>query len=121
MTAGVADLDVDARAGSSFAFIYCNPTSVPEVPGPPINVTGWHAQFTVRSSYGDGIAVELDDQALGGITVGTTNGRFAIAMTAEQTSMLPSQGVYDLKATPPASEPIRIVQGKITASPAVSP
>ena len=121
MSAGRADLNVDAGAGFTTLFTYCQAGSAPGVPGPPVNVTGWHAKLAVRSSYGDGILVEIDDQVLGGITVGTTNGAFAIAMTAEQTELLPSQGVYDLLVTPPGEQPIRLVYGNVITSPAVTP
>jgi len=121
VTAGCADLVVDAGAGFSTPFIYCEPGSAPGVAGPPIDVTGWHAALAVRSSYGDGISVMLDDESMGGITVGTTDGSFIISMTAEQTSLLPNRGVYDLLVTPTVGEPIRLVQGSITATPAVTP
>jgi hypothetical protein len=121
VTAGRADLIIDAGAGYPTSFTLCEPTAVQGVPGAPVNIAGWHAKLAVRSSYGDGIAVELDDGALGGISVGTTNGKFSIAFTAAQTSLLPGQGVYDLLVTPPGGEPIRLVYGKITATPAVTP
>ena len=121
MTAGTADLTIDAAAGFTAVFTYCNPIpGHPGDPGPPIDVTGWSAALTVRSSYGDGAALTIDSGALGGITVGTTNGRFVVTMTGEQTSQLPGRGVYDLLVTPPGSQPIRLVEGSITTTPAVT-
>ncbi len=118
MTAGVVDLTIDAKAGYEITFTYCNPiVGFPGDAGPPINVTGYHARMTIRSSYGDGAALTLDDASLGGITVGTTDGVFQVAMTAEQTDQLPSRGVYDLLVTPPVGEPIRLVQGSVVTNP----
>lgn len=121
MTAGTADLTVEAAAGFAVTFTYCAPIAGhPGDPGPPIDVTGWAAALTVRSSYGDGAALTIDSGSLGGITVGTTDGQFVVTMTGEQTSQLPSRGVYDLLVTPPDSQPIRLVQGSITAAAAVT-
>jgi hypothetical protein len=117
---GDIDLAIDAAAGWAFLFTYCVPSSLPGVPGAPVNVTGWHAKMTIRSSYGDGAALTLDDQSLGGITVGTTDGSFNLAMTAEQTMILPQGGVYDILVTPPGNQPIRLAQGKVTVSPFVT-
>jgi hypothetical protein len=123
VTAGVFDLTeqyaIDAGAGYYVTFTYCNPVpGHPGVPGTPIVVTGWTAKMTIRSSYGDGAALTLTDTA--GITVGTTDGTFAVALTATQTSQLPSQGVYDLLVTAPAAEPIRLVRGAVRCRQAVT-
>lgn len=122
MGAGSFDLTVDAAAGYMATFTYCYPVpGFPDVPGTPIDVTGYEAAMTVRSSFGDGIALTIDSMALGGITVGTTDGQFTITLTAEQTALLPSQGVYDILITPPAgAQPIRLIGGGITTSPAVT-
>ena len=114
------DLAIDAAAGWTFLFTYAVPSALPDVPGAPVNVTGWHAKMTVRSSYGDGAALTLDDQSLGGITVGTTDGSFKLAMTAEQTMALPQGGVYDILVTPPGNQPIRLAQGRVIVSPFVT-
>jgi hypothetical protein len=117
VTAGEFDIYLDAAAGFTINFVYCEGVpSQPGVQGPPIDVTGWHAALTVRSSYGDGAAVTVNDTDLGGITVGTTDGLFVVSFTGAQTSEMPSQGVYDLLGTPPAAEPVRLVQGKLYAS-----
>ena len=121
MTAGTADLVIDAAAGYAVTFTYCSPVpGHPEVAGPPIDVTGWAAAVTFRSSYGDGIAVTVDSGSLGGIVVGGTNGEFTITLLGAQTSQLPSQGVYDLLVTPPAAQPLRLVEGTFTVSPSVT-
>lgn len=118
MTAGKVKLFADAGSGYAVVFTYCNPvTSAPGVPGPPIDVTGWYAAMSVRSSYGDGAAISLDSEELGGIVVGTTDGSFTVSMTADQTLQLPSLGVWDLLVTPPMNEPIRIAQGQIETAP----
>ena len=120
MAAQPADLYVNANAGYSASFTYCNPTSVPGVPGAPIDVSGWHARMTVRSSYGDGAAITIDDGTHGGILVDGIHGTFTVILTAEQTAILPSSGVYDLLVTAPASEPVRLVQGKVFTAPGVT-
>ena len=117
--ASTADLVIDAEAGYTILFTYCAPvTGNPGVPGPPINVTGYTAKMTVRSSYGDGAALTLTDAS--GITVGTTDGSFLVQMTGAQTAQLPLSGVYDLLVTPPGHQPIRLVQGNVIVNAAVT-
>lgn len=111
------DWSVDAGAGSSTVLTYCNPGSAPGIAGAPIDVTGWTARLTVRSSYGDGAALTLTSDDDRGIVVGTTDGSFAITMTPEQTEQIPPVGVYDLLVTPVGDfPPIRLVQGTLTAN-----
>jgi hypothetical protein len=117
--ASTADLLINAEAGYTVTFTYCSPVlGNPGVPGPPIDVTDYTARMTIRSSYGDGAALTLTDSS--GITVGTTDGTFTVAMTGEQTAQLPLSGVYDLLVTPPAEQPIRLVQGNISVNAAVT-
>ena len=122
MTAGSFDLEVDAASGYPVTFTYCYPVpGHPNEPGMPIDVTGYAAAMSVRSSYGDGLALTVDSDVLGGIAVGTTDGQFVVTLTGARTSILPSTGVYDILITPPGdAQPIRLVGGAITTSPAVT-
>ncbi len=120
MTAGTANLVIEAEAGFPITFTYCSSGSAPGVPGPPIDVTGWTAKMSFRSSYGDGNALTLTSASGGGITVTGVDGAFAVLMTAAQTTQLPNQGVYDLLITPPGGQPIRLVEGKFEVAQAVT-
>jgi hypothetical protein len=115
------DLDVDQYAAWSGTVVYCNPIpgSNPPQPDPsnPVNVTGWQATLTIRQSISGRVLMVLTQGA--GITVGTTNGQFALAMTGAQTGQLVN-GVYDLLAGPTDSTPQRIAQGHVNVSPGVS-
>ena len=113
------DLVIEAEAGYVVSFTYCAAIpGQPGVPGTPVDITDYAAAMTFRSSYGDGAALTITDTA--GIVVGDTDGQFGVSLTAAQVNQLPSHGVYDLLITPPAEEPLRLVQGIFTCSPAVT-
>jgi len=119
--ATAVDIDVDQYAAWAGTFVYCNQLagSSPPQPDPssPVNVTGWSATLTIRQSIGGRVLLTLTQGA--GITVGTTNGQFAVAMTGAQTGQLVN-GVYDLLAGPTDSTPQRVAQGSVVVSPGVS-
>ena len=114
-----ANLTIDAQAGYGVQFIYCEGVpGYPNVPGAPIDVAGYTARMTIRSSFGDGAGLTLTDAE--GIAVGTTDGTFTVTMTAAQTAQLPGSGVYDLLVTPPSAQPLRLCQGNVLVRAAVT-
>jgi hypothetical protein len=117
--AGKFDLNIDQGTDFEVTFAYCagvvgDPTAV----GPPFDVTGWTALLQLRTAPGSLVVLSLTDSA--GITVGTTDGTFAVAMTAAQTALLTQDCEYDLLATTPAGKPIRIVEGDVIVDLAIS-
>lgn len=118
-TTPVLDLVINAEAGFVASFTYCEAIpGQPGVPGPPIDITGYTAAMTFRSSFGDGAALTITDTA--GIVVGGSDGEFGVSLTAAQVGQLPGYGVYDVLITPPAEQPLRLVQGNFTCAPAVT-
>lgn len=117
-----ADLHVDQGAKYQVTFTYRQPSdpSTPTVPGPPVDVTGWDALLQLRDLPGSEVLLSLDQDS--GITVGTTDGTFIVAMTAEQTSAFTFRRCqYDLLVTPPSSDPIRLIQAStVFITPAIS-
>jgi hypothetical protein len=112
MAAGVCDLEIDQGADFEVTFTYCDPTET------PIDVTGWTALLQLRTSPGSVVLLSLTDSA--GITVGTTDGTFAVAMTADQTAALDQDCCYDLLVTDTGGTKTRLVEGSVSVDLAIS-
>jgi hypothetical protein len=110
--AGTANLDVDQGADFETTFIYQDSS------GTPIDVTGYTALMQLRTSPGSLVLVSLTDAS--GITVGTTDGSFAVAMTAAQTALLDQDCHYDLLVTSTGGAKIRLVEGTVKVDLAIS-
>ena len=86
-----------------------------------VSLIGYLARMQVRDSY-DSETVLLDLNSFdtnGGLTLGGTSGTIDIIITPEQTATLKS-GLYDILLTSGSGDDIRLAQGKITVSPAVT-
>lgn len=119
--AGVANLSVDQGADWSKTFTYCaGVPGSPGVAGAPKDVTGWTALMQIRTAPGSLLVLELNDDSAG-ITVGTTNGRFLVEMTDEQTAQFNQEEYhYDLLVADPGGNKIRLVEGTMTVDLAIS-
>ena len=86
----------------------------------PVNVTGYSAALQLRSLPQDPTAVLSLTSAAGGITVGTTNGEFAVHATAAQTGAI-DEGTYyyDIEITS-GGIVTRLAQGQIVVTPEVT-
>jgi hypothetical protein len=113
MTAGTANLEIDQGAGYVVSFTYLQPDGVT-----PVDVTGWTAKMELRTGYGVAPVLTVGT-ATGEIVVTGASGIFTLTLTATQTNMVVS-GLYDILITPPGAQPIRLVQGRVLASPAVT-
>ena len=82
----------------------------------PVNVTGYTAALQLRSLPESPTTV-LSLTSSSGITVGTTNGLFAVHATAIQTANI-DEGIYyyDIEITSPTSVVTRLAQGQIVVS-----
>lgn len=82
----------------------------------PVNVTSYTAALQLRSLPESPTAV-LSLTSSSGITVGTTNGLFAVRATAIQTANI-DEGIYyyDIEITSPTSVVTRLAQGQIVVS-----
>jgi len=120
-----ADLTIRQASGFEVVFIYCAvlADSAPPAPDPtrPVNVTGWTARLQIRAAI-DGELFAEASSADGSITVGTTNGQFTVKLSADQTSALTRDGVYDLLAQAPTvgAQPERVAQGSVSIERAVT-
>lgn len=113
------DLVMNAAANYVVTFTYCQPVpGQPGVPGPVVDVTGFHAKMSFRSSFGDGAALSVSDTE--GITIDGPAGAFIVELTPEQTSQLPVWGVYDMAIEDTEGNIIRLVQGNAQVNPAVT-
>lgn len=110
--ANTANLDVDQGADFEATFTYEDSS------GTPIDVTGWTALMQLRTAPGSVVFVQLTDSS--GITVGTTDGTFTVAMTKEQTALLTQDCHYDLLVTDGGGETIRLVEGTVRVDLAIS-
>lgn len=86
----------------------------------PVNVTGYSAKMQVRRAVDGSLVVELSS-ANGRIAVGTTDGKFTLALTAGETAALPTgQFLYDLEVTAPDATVTTLLHGGFTINPQVT-
>lgn len=114
MAAGVADLNIEQGAGYVATFTYLQPDGVT-----PINVTGWTAKMEIRPFVGVTPLLTVGT-ATGEIVVTGAIGLFTLTLTALQTDLLDRGGVYDVLLQPPSGQPIRLVEGRVHVSLAVT-
>ncbi len=86
----------------------------------PVNISGYSFRMMARHRHDDALPIiSLSTfEPPGGISiVDGPNGRFRISLTQGQTTALGfNEAIYDLEATPPGDETIRILEGKINLS-----
>ncbi len=125
-----ATLNVDQGATYRVIVTLTTPSNPPTVPETevPLDLTGAHARMTVRPGYGQPSVLDLDDQELGGITLGGTAGTVTVELTAQQTGSLPvapganpfvvpfATFVFDIAITLSSGDVTRGLQGVIVAS-----
>jgi hypothetical protein len=80
----------------------------------PVDVTGFSAKLQARETAAS-VTTLFSVTNGAGITVGTTDGKFTISMTATNTAALtPSVGVYDFEITAPSGAVYLVMSGKFT-------
>lgn len=95
----------------------------PSLPGAsalPVNLTGYSARMQVRPEVeSDTVLVELTTEN-GRITLGGVNGTLLMQIEAAITSMIASDGVYDLEIYNSDDEVYRVIKGKFIVDPEVT-
>ena len=77
-----------------------------------VNVTGYTAAMSVKNSPSSSTTIISLTSSNGRITVGTTDGKFTLALTAAETTALTAgQYVYDLEVTSPGGVVTRLLEG----------
>lgn len=97
--------------------------------GDPVDLTGYEARLMLKESHdvADGDAVvDIDSDAGGtGNTSGialNSSGEISIVISdTETTALVPGSYVWDLKLTEPSGRSTRLVEGKATVTPGVTP
>ena len=83
-----------------------------KIDGTYVNVTGYSAAMKVKNSPTSVSSIIDLTSANGRITVGTTDGKFTLALTAAQTTALAAGNyVYDLEVTAPGGTVTRLLEG----------
>lgn len=83
-----------------------------KIDGTYVDVTGYTAAMSVKNSPTSTSSIIDLTSANGRITVGTTNGKFTLALTATQTTALTAGNyVYDLEVTAPNGTVTRLLEG----------
>lgn len=86
-----------------------------KIDGTYVNVTGYTAVLTVKYSPSSETSIVVLSTDNGRITVGTTDGKFTLALTAAQTTALAAGNyVYDLEVTAPDATVTRLLEGGFT-------
>jgi len=86
--------------------------------GVVIPVTGYGARMKIRKSPDSANPIlSLSTGATGGITVGTTDGTFTVAITDTQTAAMDfDNAVYDFEIIDTNLKVIRLLKGQVTLS-----
>lgn len=83
-----------------------------KVDGTLVNITGYSANMIVRNSPTSATSIVTLSTANGRISVGGTNGEFALSLSAAETTALAAgQYVYDLEVTSPGGIVTRLLEG----------
>ena len=86
-----------------------------KIDGNYVNVTGYTAAMSVKNSATSSTTIVVLSSDNGRITVGTTDGKFTLALTAAQTTGLAAGNyVYDLEVTAPNGTVTRLLEGGFT-------
>lgn len=86
-----------------------------KIDGTYVDVTGYTAAMAVKNSPSSVSSIIDLTSANGRITVGTTDGKFTLALTAAQTTGLAAGNyVYDLEVTAPNGTVTRLLEGGFT-------
>ena len=89
--------------------------------GVPVNLTGYTARMQIRSDVDSPTIITSLTTENGGITVGNTDGAFALYISAADTALLNfDQGVYDVELVSASGDVRRIIQGDVYLSPEVT-
>ena len=84
----------------------------------PIDLTGYTARMQIRRSVNNPAVLADMTTENGGITLGTTDGKIALELTAEHTSEISAKaGVYDLELIDGDGFVTRLLQGEVEFSP----
>lgn len=82
-------------------------------PSSPVNLTGYSARCQGRTAAGTTPASwDVDDDTLGGVTLGGVAGTVTVELTAAQTDALAgSRGVWAILLTDPSGNPVEWLRG----------
>jgi hypothetical protein len=112
MSAGKLDLIVEQWATLELPITWLDQNRA------PINLLGWSARLQIRAKVGGAVLVTLVSPT--NITLGT-DGTISVEIPSGTTGTLNfTNGVYDLLLTAPSGKKKRLIEGKITFSPAVT-
>ncbi len=115
MTAGTFHLVIEQGTDFALELTYSDPDGV------PIDLTGCSAALMVRTTYDAATPLVSLSSPSAGITLGGAAGTIRIEIDSTVTATLPpGTAVYDLKLTDSLGNPLRLVEGNVTISPAVT-
>ena len=120
MTAGTFHFTIEQGTDLVLPLTYRNPAVAPLV-GAPIDLTGCSASMMIRRAYDDAAPLVSLSTTAGGIVLGGAAGTILISVDSSVTALLPAgTAVYDLLLLDSLGNPMRLVQGNVTISPAVT-
>jgi hypothetical protein len=114
MAAGVYNLTIEQGATFRRQF------TLRDQSGNPMNLNGFSARMQIRPEIDDEeILVDLSTDD-GGITLGGDEGTIVVYISAEDTEVMDSEGVYDLELIAPGGDVDRILKGRVRLDPEVT-
>lgn len=85
------------------------------------DLSNYKARMQVRRTVDSAEPMlSIDTEELGGITIDEENGKIFVEITAEQTSEITTNGVYDIEIEDETGVVSRMVQGEFLLSPEVT-
>jgi len=122
MTAATYNITIEQGATWNLSVIYRAPNNTDGTPGAPIDVTGCVATMQIRTAAGapDPAIITLTETS--GITVGTTDGSFALMIDESDTLAFSTwtRAKYDFYITFPAGATRRLLVGTVTVIPTIT-
>ena len=115
MTAGRYHLVIEQ--GTDFVL----PIAYTDATGTPIDLTGCSAALMIRRAFDDAAPLVSLSSSGNGIVIDGPAGTLLITIDASVTATLAGgTAVYDLKLTDGLGNPMRLIEGNVTISPAVT-
>lgn len=100
---------VEVDKGSVFRLIFTIKTNEA-----PWNLTGYTAEMKIRKNSSTGTVLKTLTTANSGVTLGGTAGTVTVAMSSNETDVLPvGRHVYDLELVSGGGEVHRVLEGRL--------
>ena len=115
MTAGTWNITIEQGADLSLPLLFTDASDN------PVDLTGWSAEMMIRTSANDPNPLITLSTEGGGIILGGTAGTIVITIDEATTQQFNAEAaVYDLRMQDSLGKHLRLIQGQVNISPAIT-